>query len=214
MTLKDLVSLYRAQSQDLAEPFYCSDALLTIYANEAQKEACRRSPLLVLTSTIDISAGDESIQLNPQTVRITRALVGGQMLQVHAVDVMDEFHPGWQDARVKAAPMCLVSGLATDELYMWPQPDAAFTMRLTAQCLPQVPLKNEGDQPEIREELHPALVDWILHRVYSQEDSQIFNPAKAQLHEDRFISEFGRKASGRNEEWVRAGQGLMPGPIA
>ena len=27
-------------------------------------------------------------------------------------------------------------------------------------------------------------------------------------------SEFGRKTSGRNEEWVRRGVGLMPAPIA
>ena len=30
----------------------------------------------------------------------------------------------------------------------------------------------------------------------------------------KFEAEFGRKSSGRNEEWVRRGAEMMPGPIA
>ena len=47
MTLGEMIALYRAQAGDAAEPYFCDDALLTIYANEAQMEACRRGQLLL-----------------------------------------------------------------------------------------------------------------------------------------------------------------------
>lgn len=34
MTLEELITLYRAQTRDDAEPYFCSDELLTIYAKE------------------------------------------------------------------------------------------------------------------------------------------------------------------------------------
>ena len=46
MTLEDMIALYRAQAMDIADPPFCSDELLTLYANEGQDEACRRGQLI------------------------------------------------------------------------------------------------------------------------------------------------------------------------
>ena len=68
--------------------------------------------------------------------------------------------------------------------------------------------------PEIRPELHRGLVEWMLFRAYSRQDTDLYNDAKAAIALGRFEAEFGRKTSGRNEEWVRRGSDPMPGPIA
>ena len=77
MTLQDLIDSYRAQSGDLPERRWCEDPMLTLYANEAQVEACRRGLLLVQSSTAQLRAGDESVELAAHVLRLTRANVLG-----------------------------------------------------------------------------------------------------------------------------------------
>ena len=85
---------------------------------------------------------------------------------------------------------------------------------MTMQRLPKMPMADGGDEPEIRQEAHPALVHWMLYRAYSRMDTDLYNDAKAAIALQQFEAEFGSKASVRNEEWVRSGAALMPGPIA
>lgn len=222
MKLKELIALYRAQSLDTDDqkPF-CDDALLTQYANEAQDEACRRGQLLVRSSgelcTVAYEAGAEMVAISSRIVQIKRAFAGTMPVGMMDVERMDAMHPGWQFEGHQGQPTVLVTGLATDTLYFWPKPSEAGTLRLTVQHLPVKPMRSpscDKDSPEIRPELHPALVDWMLYRAYSREDNDMYNDAKAILALRRFEAEFGRKASGRNEQWMRQGGGMMPGPIA
>lgn len=218
MTLQDLIKLYRADSLDKPESQFCDDELLTIYANEAQDEACRRGQLLRDSSsswcTLSVAAGAESVRLNPLAIRVLRAFVDGCALQPLHVDEMDAFFPGWQFQAVRNRPTHLITGVSTDQLYLWPRPDKEYTVNLTVQRLPKKPMQGCGDSPEIRPELHQALVSWMLYRAYSRTDGDLMDPAKAGVSLAKFEAEFGRKASGRNEEWVRAGDEMMPGPIA
>ncbi|WP_429951387.1 DUF6682 family protein [Comamonas sediminis] len=214
MTLQDLIDSYRVQSGDNAGRLWCTDKDLTLYANEAQVEACRRGQLILQSSSTPLQAGDESLELASHVLRLTRANIEGSPVDTMMAADMDACHPGWQDDQIRSKPTVLISGVDTGQLYLWPRPDRAYTLRMTAQCLPLAKLVAMTDEPEIREELHFALVDWMLFRVYSHEDSQLFNPNKSREHEAKFIAEFGSKASGRNEEWVRSGVAAMPGPIA
>lgn len=215
MNLQELIAAYRAQSKDSCEPFLADDGLLTIYANEAQVEACRRGQLLVGTVFVEAKAGAEDVALPANAIRVIRATVGGRPLEGITADGMDAIFCGWQDHGNRAQPRYLVSGINTGKLNLWPRPDVDCTIRLTLQLLPSKRLASlTNDSPEIRSEMHPALVEWMLYKVYSQTDSDLFDPSKAAFALANFEAEFGRKSSGRNETWVRQGDGLMPGPIA
>ena len=223
MTLAHLIALYRSQSLDLVQgngetDVLCNDELLAIYANEAQEEACRRSELLRDSSSamcvVSIAAGAESVPLDPKIVRVIRARIDGQPVVMVSDEEMDHRYGSWLDDSARGRPTHLVTGMTTDRLYLWPRPDAAATLRLTVQRMPLKPMVMEGEKPEIRPELHQALVDWILFRAYSREDNDLHNDTKAAVSLARFEAEFGRKASGRNEQWVRNGAGVLPGPIA
>lgn len=218
MTLQDLITLYREQAKDKQQPFFVSDAVLTVYANEAQDEACRRGQLLRQSigpmCLLSFAAGDELVSLDPSVVRVLRAFVNGRMVNVVPVGYMDLSHPNWQADAVRGQPQVLVSGLSTDALQLWPTPDTAGEVRLTVQRLPVTPMAALTDTPEIRREAHAALVDWMLYRAYSSEDTEIYNDSKAQLALKRFTGEFGAKASTRNETWVRDGAGVLPAPLA
>lgn len=224
MKLEELITLYRAQSMDKqqstgsASDVLCDDELLTIYANEGQEEACRRGQLLrdslSAMCTVQFTAGAEAMVLDARVINVLRAHIDGQPVAILDVDQMDEGMPGWQFRNATGQPSHLVSGLTTGMLHLWPRPELAGSLRLTVQRLPIKPMKVDADKPEIRPELHAGLVDWMLYRAYSREDTDLYNDTKAAVALGRFEAEFGRKVSGRNEEWVRQGGSLLPGPIA
>lgn len=217
MNLEEMIALYRAQSMDIAKPYFCDDDLLIIYANEGQYEACRRGQLLRDAASslclVDYAAGDESVAIDPRIVQVVRAHADGHPVSVVGADEMDASVPGWDAGSSANRPSTLVAGLSSGRLHLWPVPAQAGRLKLHVFRLPLKKLTNDGDKPEIRPELHPALVDWMLYRAYSRDDSDLHNDSKAAIALARFEAEFGRKTSGRNEAWVRNGAGVLPGPI-
>lgn len=225
MTLEDLIALYRADAMDEARSMaggdgdvYCSDELLALYASEAQDEACRRGLLLRDSASpmcsLGFAAGAEAVDLDSRILRILRAFVDGQAVELVNVDDMDSAMPGWQFQQRQDRPQRLVAGMTTGKLHLWPVPAQAGAIRLTVQRLPLKPLRDAMDKPEIRPELHRSLVHWMLYKAYGREDTDLHNDAKAAVALAKFEAEFGRKASGRNEEWVRSGEVGVPGALA
>lgn len=229
MTLRELIDLYRAQAHDQStaiggdgSDLLCSDELLTIYANEAQDEACRRAQLLrdamSPLCTVAYAAGDVAIALDARIVQVLHAFVDGRPVDVLGEQQMNAFMPAWLAASESAPrPTVLVAGVTDGHLHLWPVPSQAGQIKLQVQRLPLKPMRVETadtDRPEIRPELHRSLVHWMLYRAYNRGDTELFNDGKAAVHLAQFEAEFGRKASGRNEEWVRRGAEMMPGPIA
>lgn len=220
MTLEDLITLYRADAMDEAEPYFCSDKLLTLYANEAQNEACRRGRLLVDSRssfcTLEYQALDTTIPLDRRIIHILRALDDdGQHLVMVDGDIMDGDYPAWQTAPVlQDRPLRLISGLDTNQVHLWPRPRQGGAVHLVVQRLPLKQLSAPSDEPEIRREAHPALVAWMLYRAYSRPDSDLTDNLRARTALAKFEAEFGPKVSARNEQWIRQAKGLMPEPLA
>lgn len=214
MNLGELITLYRAQAQDKEEPYFASDELLTVYANQAQDEACRRGDLLVDSSSrlcrVEFKAGDDSIRLDRRIVLVKKAWCMGDQ-----ICIQDEHRFGdWRGANASGRPQALIAGADSGRLHFWPHPATDGVVELTVRRLPMRPMESDDDEPEIRPELHDALVNWMLYRVYSITDAETFNPQKAAQALAEFESEFGKRTGGRNEWWVREGNGLMPSPIA
>ena len=218
MNLSELITLYREQSFDKQEPYFCSDDLLTIYANEAQVEACRRGELLRDSSsalcTLAVLSDAESVALDRRVIRIIRARANGRDLEVVSLSQMDDMVLNWQDDTRRAQPTHLIEGVTTGQLHLWPRPSEVVNIRLTVQRMPLTSMVSEFDEPEIRVETQPALVDWMLYRAYSREETEMYNDTKAALCKSRFVAEFGSKASGRNEAWARNGGHVNAPPIA
>jgi hypothetical protein len=49
----------------------------------------------------------------------------------------------------------------------------------------------DTDTPEIDAQYHLGLVDWMLHRAYSKQDSETLDKGKAKEHLKRFTARFG-----------------------
>jgi hypothetical protein len=219
MKLEELIAQYREETHDKAEPPFCSDELLTIFANEAQNEACRRALLLTDSTTpdvcmVDYAADDQSAPVSPLIIQITRAMTNGVRLTLVHVDEMDVRFPGWQDQVARGNTTHLVHGLDTDRYHFWPRPTQDGQLRLTVRRLPLSLMVNDPDEPEIRPEAQPGLVNWMLYRAYGRQDSDIYDPKREALALARFEAEFGQKNSARNEAWARSTSIDGPAPIA
>ena len=218
MTLAEMITLYRAQAQDEKEPVFCSDELLTVYANQAVREACRRGRLLrdavSPMCTIQFAAGQRSVELDKRILHVIDADVDYCDVRLFSAAQMDEYTPGWKRTTNMDRPQVLVSGVTTNALHLYPPPAAAGEIHLHVLRLPLEPMASPADEPEIREEAHEALVEWMLYRAYSRQDIELYDEQKARGALASFEAEFGRKASLRNEQWVRDGADLDVPPLA
>ena len=105
MKLSDLIRICRSEGGDLSVPPLWARDDLVGYANEAEREACRRALLLTDSSTSDLCAlavvaGDPVISLPAKIIDVMRARLESQkgiMLGIATVAELDASDPGWED---------------------------------------------------------------------------------------------------------------------
>ena len=219
MTLAELRALFREEAGDTAEPFLWPNLILNLYANEAQTEACRRGHLLrdsVTTAIcqLAVTAGDPIVELDPRILDIQRMRLASQFIQLRGISVqeMDDSIPGWENQ--SGLPWRGVTDYQSNAIRLWPSPSANDVLKLSVIRLPLVDMVADTDEPEIRKEYHPQLVQWMLHRAYAKQDSEVFDANKSQTALANFEKEFGSRSSARNAAWRAERQLQFAPPIA
>lgn len=218
MTLAELRALFREEAGDTAEPFLWPNSILNLYANEAQTEACRRGHLLRDSVTaicqIAVTAGDPIVELDPRILDIQRMRLASQFIQLRGISVqeMDDSIPGWENQT--GLPWRGVTDYQSNAIRLWPSPAANDVLKLSVIRLPLVDMVADTDEPEIRKEYHPQLVQWMLHRAYAKQDSEVFDANKSQTALANFEKEFGSRSSARNAAWRAERQLQFAPPIA
>ncbi len=218
MNLGEMIDEYRDEAHDHAMPPFMSDARLARIATQGQNEACRRGNLLTDSTsdfcTLDVTSGDPMIELNPLIIDVTRVRLSSTALPLSIAQTkqMDEEEPGWEDHF--GTPTHYIPDYQTGYLRLYPIPLEADVARITVTRLPLNDLVDDGDEPEIRLETHPALVQWMLHKAYANQDTDLVDPKKSAAALIEFEKEFGKKKSARNEAWQRERNTISATPIA
>jgi len=218
MTLEELITEFRIVSGDGRVPYLWSDAALTVWANEAEREACRRAPLLVDSrgdvSTVTAPADDPYIEYDSAIIAIRRAKVASQSspLALMTVQEMDKERPGWEDD-TSSELEALVVDTNSGALRAYPTPTAAVEITLTVQRLPAAEMEDVSDEPEIRPGYHLRLVDWMLYRAYSVDDIDKGDPDKATKHLTIFANEFGTSTARIETFFLGIGQHVWSGGV-
>lgn len=218
MNVAGLIGLYRFESGDDAQPPFVTDERLIALAVEAEEEACRRAELLRDSTSamcsVAVTADNAVVTIDPRIIDVRRARLASDTfpLGTLTVDEMDEAHPGWEDET--GTPRAVVTGYQTNALRLWPVPTANDTLRLTVTRLPLTDVNAVDDTPEIPAPYHRKLAQWLLYRVYSVQDSELFDAQKADKCLAAFEREFGKEQSARNEQWRRERIQISATPIA
>lgn len=215
MTLAELLADARMKSTDDVAPYLWSDAELKGYANEAEREACRRGRLIVdSTSTqvcnITLAANRATTILSPKVFFVNRAKLVGESLPLTPISYkdLDRQVPGWEDTT--GTPTHFVKDMDSGKFRPYPTPTAATAVRLTVTRMPLCDMTEDTDEPEIRPHLHESLVHWMLYRQYSKPDADTEDEAKAAKHLALFEQEFGKKSSAFDEAWIEREHGYTP----
>lgn len=214
MNLGELISVARDRSDDKFAPFLWSDAEWVSFANDAEREACRRSRLIVDSSNCDIGeirlrAGGKTYDLDQRILFIRRAKLQGrsQPLGRASYKDLDRCRPDWEDET--GEPQAYVPDMDTDKFRPYPTPTEAGVVKLTVVRLPMVDMVDLDDAPEIKPHLHDSLVFWMLYRAYSKQDSETKDDKKAAGNLALFENEFGKKSSAIDETWLQHEQGYI-----
>lgn len=203
-----LLAEYRRRADDRAEPYFMSDAQVLALLTEAEQEACQRSHPIFDYDTDDVveyavAAEQSSVALDPRVWRVDHAVftpdgaLRGCRIELTGIDAIRDM----QDGRtvISSRPSHAAhSGRST--LTLFPAPSVAGTLRLDVYRLPLYDIKAGTDEPEIPPELHMGLVDWVLYRVYSTKDSELYDLDRAAIALRDFTERFGER---RNADAMR-----------
>ena len=213
MTLAELISAARADVDDTAAPYLCSDVRFTEFANEAQEQAARRGRLLLDSSTtaicqIAVTAGDDFVDLDSRVLFVRRIRVVGQSrpLQKFALADMDQQGTEWEDETGEV--MGWIPDMETGKMRLYRKPEEDIALRLTVVRLPLVAMSANSDSPEIKPQYHRALIHWMRYRYYSLQDAEIRDEKKAREALAEFEAQFGPASNALDEAWIHEKHGF------
>ncbi len=203
MNLNDLIIGAQNQADEIVDKpdLFWSLEEWTEYANDAENEACIRANLILdkssgLTS-IAVLSGTATYTISELILIVKRAKLtsGTEPLVKTSRRVLDATYPGWE------AESGTVRSWLPDEsnkIVLYKSPSAADTLNLMVSRLPLTPMllaDKLTDTPEIDVQYHEGLLDWMLHRAYSKQDSETLDKGKAKEHLARFEKRFGERPS-------------------
>jgi hypothetical protein len=190
---------FRKQADDATEPYLYSEADLLRWATAAEREACLRAKLLYDETSdflsIAVTAGVSSYALDARIDRIERVSFtpsGGTAYDL-AQKGVDFIHDQYDWQRQTGRPK--VAAWLDRRLIIWPTPTMAGALQMGAYRFPLSAFETETDEPEIPEEHHMALVDWMLFLAYTNKDGETEDSPRAALRNQLFTQHFGERPS-------------------
>ena len=210
MTSAQLLEFFRGLAADNTPLFLWSDILLLRLASEGQKEACRRSRLLVDSTTpdlcrFDLPADTQSIILDPRIIFIRRVKLDSAefpLQKIHRKD-LDLSAPGWEDAAASVTTH-YCTNYQTGKLYLHTRLPKNDSLRLTVirEPLADLALSGPAVDPEIAPRYHEKLVHWMFYRALNMRDvEEKYDPEVAKEELLRFEAEFGPPSRAIDEKW-------------
>lgn len=200
MTLRELIDRFRTLANDKAEPYFWADDEIIAWLNDAQDEAAVRGRLLHSSHDVDmcrlaVSAGINIYQHDDLIYEFDAISFCDDVTAKHeciALVSMEELSrclPNWKTA--SGTPKFALQD--DNRLVLYPTPDKAGTLFLSGYHAPKNILTHDDDVPEINALHHKHLLDWVLYQAFSIPDTEMFDPNRAKLAEERFTRYFGEQ---------------------
>jgi hypothetical protein len=197
MTLDDIIESFREYADDLAAPYLWSDCVVEIYADQAEKEACERRPLLTSSTDTDmcqiaVTSGTDLYTKHAAVrevyyAKFTETTSGDEhKLRITNIDELTFTDPDWED--LETDPCYLILDDTTVQIV--PSPTVDGTLEMSISYVPKIVMSTKGS-PTIHDAHHYNLVYWMLHLGFEKRDADTFNANKALDYSNRFANYFG-----------------------
>ena len=201
MTRDELISDFRAITQDKVEPFLFETADVARWLADAEAEAAIRGRLLHESQDArvcerDVTAGEAGYALHPALYEITHigfkptGATRREHLRLVSTEGLDRTVADWRDLTGPAR--YAIQG--DTSLRLVPAPDQAGTLYLEGYRVPLKSLaESKSSTPEIHQGHHRHLVHWALYRAFSTPDAETLDLGKAADAERDFTAYFGAR---------------------
>ena len=193
MTPSELLSQFRREVDDLAEPYLWSDEEFYLYLNEAQDLhvrliggiADRRSTM----TKISYKSGDQFKKYDERILRIKGAF--DELNNVLTVRNLDNFesvyleddygmrvNAGLEDGRTGNIKY-LITDVESDEVQFYPLPDHDGYVRLYVYRRPLEEITGASSELEIPSHHHLNLLNWVKYKAYLKQDVETFDGTRS-----------------------------------
>jgi hypothetical protein len=226
LTLEELATLFRLDVDDLPGDtvtdvnwknddtgLLWKNQEICRYANEAQNEFCFRQPILdsntqATITHITISIGAQRYSYDRRILSIRRAKFvdsngDEHQLQKRTVQWMDLNKPQWDleaNAALAGTPEFYVEDYDHRSFDLFPVPDLAGAIHMTVDRLPfsaMVWTRRHQDEPEVDEQHHLDLLDYMKHLAYLKKDAETEDKKLSADFLDSFTIKVGERPSAR-----------------
>lgn len=183
MNSTDLLAQFRADLNDLEEPFLWSDKEVLGYMNDAQRMFCRlvggigdvSSPFTLL----EYSPASDWVTLSPLILKIRGATDEATGRPVTVWNEQDMRSHGMRFNKVPGRVTRIVIGLEEHRARLHHYPAQAGAIQLSVDRLPLAAITALDQEFEIDEQHHEHLAIWMAHRAYSKQDAETFDRTKS-----------------------------------
>src|SRR5574343_1107454 len=154
MNGSELIASFRDEAKDDVKPYFVNDESALQFANEAERESCRRSHLLIDSSAafceIAVSANEPLVEIDPRIINIRRAKLSISTYSLSPVraEEMDRVNPGWESHT--GTPTTYITDYQTNAIRLYPKQQVDATWNITVSRLPKNDMEANDDEPEIR----------------------------------------------------------------
>lgn len=198
MTLTELIRRFRTLSNDRVAPYFWSDADVTDWLNDAQRQACIRGRLLReddldAVCLIPLVLAKKTYVLHPAVYEIINIrMIRGTDRPLDRDIVSSEWLDGkLSDWRNQVGDSRFVIQNDTT-IRVVGEPIVGDALKLECYRLPIEVLEDGDDEPEIHSAHHEHLIQWALHKAFSIPDADSFDANRSDQAEESFTRYFGR----------------------
>jgi len=164
MTLGELLNDARhAVLRDSVAPALWPDTLLARYFNEAETIFARRTHCLTSDDapfcTLTTEAGKAKYALSPSIIYIM------EVVDEIGVPVRLRGRNRVPVSAIQGKPRVYTADTAYKGLRLYPEPDDVYTLTMNVAHKPTKKMAHAAQKPEIPEEYHSALIDFVVYRA-------------------------------------------------
>lgn len=185
---------------------------LVSYLTEAQLEYCSRVPIIDSTTVddgtdplceLDVVSGTSTYTMSPKILAITRFKLEGEdnpTPQLGEHQRLNDTNDSWPTDILWYQ---LDKHMNTLELIGTPTADDTASLTVERLPLNDFDWATNTDVPEIREQDHVNLIEWVLHLAYLKGDEDTFDQSRSDLASTRFDRKVGDPINAREEQVLR-----------
>jgi len=181
MTTAEMLAELREVLADEIPTYGFSDVRALAYLNEGQEKFCEDTGFFTdaRTFTVPTIAGTVAYALDSRIIRVIDVHLNGQPLQ--------KLH-GTRAGATAPVPTCWQTSHETGVLTVWPIPDTAVSLDITAWRYPLADLRATAAagkpivNPEIPKRMHRACIEWAAYKCYGHHDIELQGSDAALKH--------------------------------